>query len=62
MNLTDFVGNTTRLWNAVKEGNRKVALLLMEHGASSGDVAMTQQMLKDLNKRMAEALQQENMG
>ena len=43
---------------AVRRGHRDVALVLMEHGASSGDERLTPQMLKDLNMWMAEALQE----
>ena len=48
----------TALVVAVSHGHRDVALVLMEHGASSGDERLTPQMLKDLNMWMAEALQE----
>ena len=48
----------TALGNAVTRGHRDAALVLMEHGASSSDETLTNPMLKDLNKWMAEALQE----
>ena len=46
------------LMNAVSSGNREVALVLMEHGASTSDRAFTQPLLQELNKWMAEALKE----
>ena len=48
----------TALDIAVARGHRDVALVLLEHGASPNDETLTPAMLKDLNKWMAEALQE----
>ena len=50
----------TALSNAVTGGHRDVALVLMEHGASSTDKSLSKKMLKALNKWMAEALREKN--
>ena len=46
------------LLTAVTRGHREVALVLMEHGASSSDGTLTPAMLEDLTKWMAEALKE----
>ena len=46
------------LASAVTGGHREVALVLMEHGASSSDETLTRAMLKDLTKWMAEAMKE----
>ena len=51
-------GGVPALMTAVRHGHRKVALVLMEHGASSGDETLTRPMLRDLTKWMAEALKE----
>ena len=50
--------SNTPLRNAVLHGHREVALVLMEHGASSGDAALPEPLLQDLNTWMAEALRE----
>ena len=45
---------------AVRRGHREAALVLMEHGASSGNGILTPPMLEKLNKWMAEALTEKN--
>ena len=45
---------------AVAEGHREVALVLMEHGASSSDETLTRPMLKDLTKWLAEAMKEKD--
>ena len=57
-NVNYVTGEGAPLSVAVRRGHRDVALVLMEHGASSGDERLTPQMLKDLNIWMAEALQE----
>ena len=52
------VNEGTALKIAVARTHRDVALVLMEHGASSSDEALTPQMLRDLNKWTTEALQE----
>ena len=43
---------------AVANGHREAALVLMEHGAPSGNGTLTPAMLEDLNKWMLEALKE----
>ena len=58
-NVNHANGNeVTALKIAVARSHRDVALVLMEHGASSSDEALTPQMLRDLNKWTTEALQE----
>ena len=56
--VDDNVGPALRI--AMRHGHREVALVLMEHGASSGNGILTKPMLEDLNKWMAEALKEKN--
>ena len=52
------VSEVSALKAAVAHGQREVALVLVEHGAS--DNTLTPPMLKDLYKWMAEALKEKN--
>ena len=52
------VNEGTALRFAVTHGHREAALVLMEHGASSGNGVLVHPMLEDLSKWMAEALKE----
>ena len=51
-------GGPAALRVAVTYGHREAALVLMEHGASSGNGILTPPMLEDLNKWVVEALKE----